>query len=193
MFLRFEVRQNLPRVIRSFAIFCTVGLLCLSGRSQQIEVTRLNLSPLRAYRIAVPANINWTDTGFDVRSGQFLRFKASGGLTLQQGNPVGFCGPDGLDLVTVQQPLKDHHYGALIGKIVLTLSVEIDEETGEETREELIEYFYIGSEVTVEMPLDGSLYLGLNELVVDDNSGILTVEYELESARRIRLSFLPIF
>ncbi|NOR14961.1 MAG: hypothetical protein GQ544_04590, partial [Candidatus Aminicenantes bacterium] len=74
-----------PRVTRLFLLFCTVGLLCLSGRSQQTDVTRLTLSPLRAYRIAVPANIDWTDTGFDVRSGQSLRFKASGGLTLQQG------------------------------------------------------------------------------------------------------------
>ena len=193
MFLRIETWKDVFRGTSSFLIFCAVLLLCLIGHGQQTEVTRLTLSPLRAYRIGVPANIDWTDTGFDVLSGQFLHFKASGGLTLQQGNPVGFCGPDGLALATVQQPLKDHNYGALIGKIVLTLSVEIDEETGEEIREELIEYFLIGSETTVQMPLDGSLYLGLNELVVDDNSGILTVEYELDSQRRVSLLFLPTF
>ncbi len=184
--------KNLSRANKPFRVLCMVGLMCLSGRGQQTEAIRPTMSPLRAYRIAVPANIDWTDTGFDVRSGQSLRFKASGGITLQQGNPIGFCGPDGLDLATVQQPLKDHNYGALIGKIVLTLSVEIDEETGEEIREELIEYFYIGTERTVNMPLDGSLYLGLNELVVEDNSGILSVEYDLETGRRISPSFLPI-
>jgi len=176
----------------TLVFLCTSGLLRSTCAGQQTEITRLTLSPLRAYRIAVVSNVAWNDTGFDVRSGQVLHFRASGGITLQQGNPIGFCGPDGLDLTSVQQPLKDHNYGALVGKIVLTLSVEIDEETGEETREELIEYFYIGSDSTVEMPLDGSLYLGINELVVDDNSGILTVEYELAN-RRISASFSPFF
>jgi hypothetical protein len=30
------------------------------------------------------------------------------------------------------------------------------------------------------MPLDGNLFLGINELVVDDNSGILTVIFEVQ-------------
>ena len=56
----------------------------------------------------------------------------------------------------------------------------MDEETGEETRNEIVEFFYIGSEQSVEMPIDGSLYLGINELVTDDNSGVLSVQFELE-------------
>jgi hypothetical protein len=183
MCLKPEVEKRGRVGIVILGLWFLLGLIPGNSQGQQTEVTRLTLSPLRSYRIAVPANVAWTDTGFDVRAGQTLRFRVSGGVTLQQGNPIGFCGPDGLDLTTVQQPLKDHNYGALIGKIVLTLSVEIDEETGEETREELIEYFYIGSGGTAEIPLDGSLYLGLNELVVDDNSGILTVEYELVQRR----------
>lgn len=193
MYLRCDALKFLCRPLAVLCLFCMLGLAGSGSRGQETEITRLTLSPLRTYRISVPANIDWTDTGFDVRSGQFLRFSASGSITLQQGNPIGFCGPDGLDMSTVQQPLKDHNFGALVGKIVLTLSVEVDEETGEETREELIEYFYIGSEASVMMPLDGSLYLGLNELVVADNAGLLRVEYELDQQRSVSSWLFPIF
>ena len=48
---------------------------------------------------------------------------------------------------------------------------EIDEETGEEIRHEIIEKFYIGSADQVRMPISGRLFLGINENVVGDNSG----------------------
>jgi hypothetical protein len=182
--------RRLPAVL---CVFFTLGLLGSDIRGRQAEITRVTLSPLRMYRISVPANVDWTDTGFDVRSGQFLHFSASGSVTLQQGNPIAFCGPEGLDMTTVQQPLKDYNYGALVGKIVLTLSVEIDEETGEEIRDELIEYFYIGSEASVMIPLDGSLYLGLNELVVADNAGSITVEYEMKQRQSFSSWPWPLF
>jgi hypothetical protein len=144
-----------------------------------LQVTRPVLETGRFYRVGVPADVPWTDTRYDVKAGQRIAFRAQGGISLQQGNPRGYCGPDGLGFSTVQQPLPDTNFGALIGKVILLISVEVDEETGEETRNELIEYFYIGSDQTVEIPLDGSLFLGINELVVEDNSGVLSVQFEL--------------
>jgi hypothetical protein len=59
------------------------------------------------------------------------------------------------------------------------LSVEVDEETGKETRNEIIREFHIGKNKKIEMPIDGKLYLGINELVVADNSGEFRVEMQL--------------
>ncbi len=143
------------------------------------QIRRLGLDPERVYRITVPSHVRWTDTGCDVRAGDVIYFKASGGITLQQGNPMAYCGPDGINLQTVQQPIRNKNFGAVIGRILMLVSVEVDEETGEETREEIVRYFYIGESQRVEMPIDGSLYLGVNELVVDDNSGEFTVEMYL--------------
>ena len=71
----------------------------------------------------------------------------------------------------------------MIGKVVLLISIEIDEETGEETRNEIVELFYIGSEKMVSMPLDGRLYLGINENVVEDNTGQYTVDIRLSRSQ----------
>jgi hypothetical protein len=150
---------------------------------QQSSPERPVLESNRLYRLEVAANTAWTDTGFDVRAGQPIRFSARGGISLQQGNPRGYCGADGLEFSTAQQPLPDVNLGSLIGKVVLLISVEVDEETGEEIRNEIVEIFDIGARQRVEMPIDGNLFLGINELVVEDNSGSLTVEFEVEPRR----------
>jgi len=126
-------------------------------------------------KIAVPGNIDWTDTGRDVERDQALYFKASGGISLQKGNPMAYCGPEGINLKTVQQPVKDKNIGACVGRVVQLISVTEDKETGEEVRNELVEYFYIGQENSVQMPLTGRLFLGINENVVADNSGEFNV------------------
>ncbi|NOR13264.1 MAG: hypothetical protein GQ545_08430, partial [Candidatus Aminicenantes bacterium] len=66
--------------------------------------------------------------------------------------------------------------GALIGKVVLLISIEIDEETGEETRNEMVEIFYIGSNRIVSMPISGRLFLGINENVAGDNSARFMID-----------------
>jgi len=143
------------------------------------EVVRLGPEPGRIYRITVPGTEHWTDTGFDIRAGQEISFEAGGAISLQRGNPVAFpCGPEGLDLKTIQQPIRGENIGALIGRIILLISVDVDEETGEETRNEIIKEFFIGKQKRVMMPVDGSLFLGVNELVVEDNFGEFKVEME---------------
>jgi hypothetical protein len=161
-------------------------LLCLgmlSFAAQETQETGQQLEIDRVYRLTVASNTQWTDTGYDVQQSQEIHFRAAGGISLQVGNPMAYCGPDGYDLKTLQQPLQDNNIGAVIGKVVLLISVEIDEETGEETRNELVELFYIGSEQRISMPLNGRLFLGINEDVVEDNTGQYTVDIRLTSSR----------
>ena len=135
------------------------------------------LMPGIMQRISVSGSMDWTDSGYDVLGGQKIFFRAAGAVSLQQGNPVAYCGPDGKTMNTIQQPLRDRPIGALIGRIVNLISIEVDEETGEEKRNEVIELFYIGESGTVIMPIDGRLFLGVNETVVEDNDGSFSVTF----------------
>jgi len=122
-------------------------------------------------KIVILGNVDWTDTGLEVKEDQDIYFSAQKQISLQRGNPMAWCGPDGMDRKTMQQPISDRNIGALIGKVVWLISIEVDEETGEEIRHEIIEKFYIGSADQVRMPISGRLFLGINENVVGDNSG----------------------
>lgn len=126
--------------------------------------------------VVVPANQDWTDTGLDVRRDEELIFKGKGEMTLQMGNPAAACGPDGMDILSSQQPIPDKKTGALIGKVVQLIGVRKDEKTGEEVRDEIVEMFYIGREGRISMPTSGRLYLGINENVVKDNDGEFKVD-----------------
>ena len=125
--------------------------------------------------ISVMSNVNWTDTGLDVVEGQEIVFRAVGQISLQKGNPVTYCGPDGYGYQSLQQPLQDRNIGALIGRVYFLISVEVDEETGEEIRNEREEIFYIGSQNRITIPMDGRLHLGINEDLVVDNDGMYHV------------------
>jgi hypothetical protein len=138
--------------------------------------------------VTVMSSEGWADTGIEVFEGEVLLFQAEGVISLQEGNPIAYCGPEGYDLQTVQQPIRDRNIGALIGKVVKLLSVEVDEQTGEEIRHEQVEYFYIGKERKVTMPLTGHLYLGVNETVYGDNSGAFRVTVFLP--RTLDIGFL---
>lgn len=162
------------------AIFCSVllgtPLLSKNGFPDQAST----FPEKNKAQISVNSRSPWTDTRVDVLEGQTVIFQASGRISLQKGNPMASCGPDGYNLKTVQQPLKDKNIGALIGKVVQVISVEIDKETGKETRNELVEEFYIGSEREVIMPINGRLFLGINENVTGDNEGVFQVKIVFE-------------
>jgi hypothetical protein len=126
-------------------------------------------------KVTVPGNPGWVDTGLDVFQGEEFHIVGSGEVTLQKGNPSADCGPEGLDLMTVQQPIPNRNMGALIGKVSQLISVRKDETTGEEIRDEVVEYFFVGAENDVTMPIKGRLYLGINEDVLQDNGGEFAV------------------
>jgi len=126
-------------------------------------------------KITVPGNAGWVDTGLDVAQGDEFYFKGSGEISLQKGNPSANCGPSGLDLMTTQQPILNQNIGALIGKVAQLISVRKDEDSGEEIRDEIAEYFFIGVENGLIAPIKGRLYFGVNENVYQDNGGEFTV------------------
>ncbi|MDD8020709.1 MAG: hypothetical protein PHU81_05940 [Acidobacteriota bacterium] len=169
------------------AFYFFVPFFSSAGWCQQVE------TDLPVKQLDVQASAGWVETGLEVKEGEKYEFLASGSISCQLGNPIAACGPEGLDLQTVQQPLTEHNLGALIGKVVKVISVRKDEETGEEIREEVSKVFYIGTHSQVEMPLEGKLYLGVNDNVNGDNGGYFSVSIfkrqagqlasELESAQ----------
>jgi len=124
--------------------------------------------------VTVMGNKDWTDTGIEVYEGQEISFQAFGTIYLQKGNPAR-CSPDGYDLRTMQQPFPDRNIGSLIGKVAVLISMEVDEESGKETRYEIKEKFFIGAESRMRMPISGRLFLGINENLVGDNDGAFSV------------------
>ncbi len=122
--------------------------------------------------IAVAGDAGWVDTGIDVGSGDELRISASGEIDLQRGNPEAVCGPAGLDLVTVDQPIPNVNLGALIGKIAQPVARRVDDDSGIEVLDEIFVLFPVGQETAVAVPLKGRLYLGVNENVLKDNGGM---------------------
>jgi hypothetical protein len=125
--------------------------------------------------VVVRGDAAWTDTGIEVIQGQVVEVSAEGRISLQKGNPQADCGPDGYDLRTLQQPVLDRNLGALVGKVVIAVTLIKDQNTGQERAEEAAEFFYIGAGRRVDMPAKGRLFLGINELVVGDNTGEFTV------------------
>ena len=141
-----------------------------TAKAGELEgVLAADLEPLK--QIVVSGSSTWTDTGLDVEEGQQIIVTGTGGISLQRGNPTAFCGPEGKNLQTAQQPLPDKNIGALVGRVVRLISVSIDPATKKETRNELIEVFYIGSAARVLIPIRGRLFLGINENTAGDNSG----------------------
>ena len=134
-------------------------------------------------QLSVLGNLDWTDTGLDVKEGQEILFDASGQIILQEGNPIAHCGPEGYPLQDLHQPFTDQNKGALIGRVVWLISVEMDEEKEGDIRHEIVEKFFVGPKNTVMMPLNGRLYLGINENVVGDNSGEFEVNIRIRKKK----------
>ncbi len=203
-----RISWNPTAADKKFVLIITACLICLSmmvlnlfsqvvqekqekDEHQEIQALPQDTSPLlaprQAVRVVVPSNESWTDTGYRVLAGQDVQFQGSGIISLQKGNPIAFpCNPDGLrtpdglPMKTAQQPFRDENIGSLIGKVVRLVAIEVDEESGEETRFEEERLFYIGARNKVTMPLSGHLYLGVNELVVVDNDGIFNTLFFLD-------------
>jgi hypothetical protein len=117
----------------------------------------------------------WTDTGIDVKEGQEFYFEAEGAVSLQKDNPVASCGPEGLNLRTMQQPLSDQNLGCLIGRVLERTEVEEDKDRGEKTVREFGPMFGIGKQARLAMPASGRLFIGVNENVTKDNDGAFSV------------------
>jgi hypothetical protein len=109
--------------------------------------------------VIVPANVEWFDTGIDVRASNLspLRISASGSWTnVPNGQLVGASGYGSLKLANAVAPTEP--FGSLIGKVNGTI-------------------FAIGERFSRKSPGDGRLFLAMNDVpgTYGDNSGQLTV------------------
>jgi hypothetical protein len=113
--------------------------------------------------IAVPGNqARGVDTGIDLRAGDQVIITATGNITA--GPRAGVVSPEGGRLSagsifgTNARPLPTAGVGALIGYIVSS--------NGQTSQP-----FYVGSQSTFTTPVDGRLYLMVNDDNYSDNSG----------------------
>jgi hypothetical protein len=117
------------------------------------------LAPGNARSVVVASNVPWTNSGFNVRRGQRLRFEGSGEVRLSlNGNEV--AGPAGTssNRTTDKAPVPASPVGTLIGRIG----------NGQP--------FVIGAATdVVDIPDDGRLFLGVNDDHHADNSGNFVV------------------
>lgn len=114
--------------------------------------------------IDVPGNSRGTDTGIDLRSGDSVTIAATGNVTA--GRRAGVVSPDGGRVgfggIAGTYPVAGAGVGALIGYIRLT--------NGQMTQP-----FIVGSQQTITAPVDGRLFLLINDDNYSDNSGSFSV------------------
>ena len=125
--------------------------------------------------VSVAAGTLWSDAQIDVKEGEEYYFRASGSVSLQKDNPVAGCGPEGLNLRTMRQPLTDRNLGALIGRILEKVEVVEDKQTKEKVTREYGEPFYLGPEGRLTARAAGRLQLGVNDNLAADNDGTFEV------------------
>jgi hypothetical protein len=116
-----------------------------------------NYGGQREREVNVQARERWYDTGIDVRSGQVVRFQASGRVRWGPGRQDG---PEGEDNSphNANRPIPSRPAAALVGRI--------DNDAP----------FFIGSDNSpIRVRSSGRLYLMINDDVLEDNSGSFRV------------------
>lgn len=124
----------------------------------QIATSEPAAAPIPAGAINVPANRAWTNTGIPVLRGQRIAFNAQGDIMI---SPTASSGPDGSPAVTsptVRYPLQGVPAGALIGRVGNGAPFPIGRNTQ-----------------PITMPANGPLMLGINDDILNDNSGSYSV------------------
>ncbi|MBD0370904.1 MAG: hypothetical protein ICV60_08725 [Pyrinomonadaceae bacterium] len=118
--------------------------------------------------VTVPGDSEGTDTGIEVRRGDRVMINATGSVVANQ--RAGSVSPEGRsESYTLRQnyPVTDVGGGALIGYIQMR--------NGQRSRP-----FYIGSQNTFTAPVDGRLYLLINDNDYRDNSGSFSVRLSVQ-------------
>jgi hypothetical protein len=130
------------------------------GRRGRDAYNDRSSAPANARSVVVPSNVQWTNTGFNVSRGQYLRFEPSGEIRLST---------NGEDIARAAGALSFRHadkatipsipVGALIGRIGNGQPFSIGDTTN-----------------AFDMPASGRLFLGVNDDHVQDNSGNFVVK-----------------
>ena len=103
----------------------------------------------------------WTNSGWVVKKGQVIHITADGKISLGKGQSASASGL--ADLNDTNKLLKNVPTGALIAVV------------GDDNND----FIYVGSEREFTATRDGSLFLGINEGNLDDNSGAFSVKIEI--------------
>jgi hypothetical protein len=134
----------------SFVGILTLGAVPLTAQS----------APRSAKSVVVPSNVAWTYTPIKVKRGQWLRFDTSGDIRLSF-NRDDVAVPAGTKSgrKTEKAPIPSVSVGAVIGRVNNGKPFSIGDTTQ-----------------PFQMPADGTLYLGVNDDYVADNSGNYVVK-----------------
>lgn len=109
-------------------------------------------SGMREKQTIVSADVDWNDTGIDVRAGQSIYFEAQGRVRWGRDRQDGPAGERNSPS-NPNRPMGNRNAAALIGRIGNDL-------------------FFIGDETgPMRMRSSGRLFLGINDDVLTDNSG----------------------
>ena len=109
-------------------------------------------SGMRERQVIVSADVQWNDSGVDVRAGQTIYFEAQGRVRWGRDRQDGPAGERNSPS-NPNRPMGNRNAAALIGRIGNDM-------------------FFIGDETgPVRMRSGGRLYLGVNDDVLTDNSG----------------------
>ncbi len=111
--------------------------------------------------IDVPGTSRNTDTNIDVRTGDQITFATTG--TVIAGRRIGEVGPEGgkvsgFGAIVGTRPLPTSGPGALIGYI-------------RQPNGQASQPFLVGTQLTLSVPVDGRLYLAINDDDYSDNGG----------------------
>jgi hypothetical protein len=106
--------------------------------------------------IRVAANAGWVTTNLRVRRGEQLSFTTTGEVQLSA-NPADRARSAGAPRMALGAPIPAANAGALIGRVGTGMA------------------FGIGDQTSVPMPLDGVLFLAVNDDDWTDNSGAFVV------------------
>jgi len=108
--------------------------------------------------ITVQATQQWTSTGIRVRRGDQLQINGTGNINLGNNASSGVGGSEAATAPNVKYPLQSVSAGALIARI-----------------DEGQPFAVVNVPQPITMPANGTLYLGINDDHVQDNSGAYTV------------------
>lgn len=116
--------------------------------------------------ISLAANQDWVDSGVDVKAGDVYQFDSSGEITYA--NARSATPPDGTPRgwrdLTKAFPAENANRGAVIGRIGSSDAALA---------------FVIGASKQVTMPIDGRLFLGINQPANSTADGSFTVQFSL--------------
>ena len=129
-------------------------------RQRRSDYERRSDAPRNARSVVVPSNVAWTNTRIQVTPGQWLRFEPSGEIRLSfNGDDTALAAGSKTFRFAERAPIPTIPVGALIGRV----------NSGKP--------FSIGNTTQAfQMPANGTLFLGVNDDHVSDNSGNYVVK-----------------